>query len=69
MRRLESKVAIVTGAGSGFGEATARLMAREGEYASAILRERVGDLTSVEPFPQRAGRCRWHGAAAENRTI
>ena len=30
MRRLQGKVAIVTGAGSGIGEATARLMAREG---------------------------------------
>lgn len=33
--RLERKVAIVTGAGSGIGEATARLMAREG--ASVVL--------------------------------
>jgi NAD(P)-dependent dehydrogenase (short-subunit alcohol dehydrogenase family) len=30
MKRLDGKVAIVTGAGSGIGEATARLMAREG---------------------------------------
>ena len=30
MKRLVGKVAIVTGAGSGIGEATARLMAREG---------------------------------------
>ena len=30
--RLERKVAIVTGAGSGIGEATARLMAREGAW-------------------------------------
>jgi NAD(P)-dependent dehydrogenase (short-subunit alcohol dehydrogenase family) len=33
--RLEGKVAIVTGAGSGIGEATARVMAREG--ASVVL--------------------------------
>jgi len=37
MGRLESKVAIVTGAGSGIGEATARLMAREG--ASVVVAE------------------------------
>jgi len=30
MKRLDGKVAIVTGSGSGIGEATARLMAREG---------------------------------------
>lgn len=35
MGRLDGKVAIVTGAGSGIGEATARLMAREG--ASVVL--------------------------------
>ncbi len=35
MGRLEGKVAIVTGAGSGIGEATARLMAREG--ASVVV--------------------------------
>jgi len=35
MRRLEGKVAIVTGSGSGIGEATARLMAREG--ASVVV--------------------------------
>jgi NAD(P)-dependent dehydrogenase (short-subunit alcohol dehydrogenase family) len=35
MRRLEGKVAIVTGAGSGIGEATARLMAREGALVVA----------------------------------
>jgi NAD(P)-dependent dehydrogenase (short-subunit alcohol dehydrogenase family) len=42
MGRLEGKVAIVTGAGSGIGEATARLMAREG--ASVV----VADLNRVE---------------------
>jgi NAD(P)-dependent dehydrogenase (short-subunit alcohol dehydrogenase family) len=35
MGRLEGKVAIVTGAGSGIGEATVRLMAHEG--ASVVV--------------------------------
>ena len=42
MKRLDGKVAIVTGAGSGIGEATARLMAREG------ARVVVADLNRVE---------------------
>src|SRR5438445_9947829 len=42
MGRLESKVPIVTGAGSGIGEATARLMAREG--ASIV----VADINGTE---------------------
>jgi NAD(P)-dependent dehydrogenase (short-subunit alcohol dehydrogenase family) len=35
LKRLEGKVAVVTGAGSGIGEATARLMVREG--ASVVV--------------------------------
>src|SRR5881397_3582185 len=42
MGRLERKVAIVTGAGSGIGEATARLMAREG---AAVV---VADINGTE---------------------
>ncbi len=42
MRRLENKIVIVTGAGSGIGEATARLMAREG--ASVV----VADINGTE---------------------
>src|SRR6266498_1556933 len=42
MGRLEGKIAIVTGAGSGIGEATARLMAREG--ASVV----VADINRTE---------------------
>jgi NAD(P)-dependent dehydrogenase (short-subunit alcohol dehydrogenase family) len=42
MKRLDGKVAIITGAGSGIGEATARLMTREG--ASVV----VADLNRTE---------------------
>ena len=42
MKRLDGKVAIVTGAGSGIGEATARLMAREGALVV------VADLNQAE---------------------
>ncbi len=42
MGRLDGKVTIVTGAGSGIGEATARLMAREG--ASVV----VADINGTE---------------------
>jgi NAD(P)-dependent dehydrogenase (short-subunit alcohol dehydrogenase family) len=42
MGRLDGKVAIITGAGSGIGEATARLMAREG--ASVV----AADLNRAE---------------------
>src|SRR2546423_1269599 len=45
MGRLESKVAIVTGAGSGIGEATARLLARE--RASVV----VADINGTEAEP------------------
>src|SRR3954447_8495983 len=41
MERLKGKVAIVTGAGSGIGEATARLMAQEG--ASVVVADINGD--------------------------
>jgi NAD(P)-dependent dehydrogenase (short-subunit alcohol dehydrogenase family) len=43
MGRLDGKVAIVTGAGSGIGEPTARLMAREG--ASVV----VADINVSDP--------------------
>src|SRR5689334_10984559 len=42
MGRLEGKVAIVTGGGSGIGEATARLMAHEG---AAVV---VADINQTE---------------------
>jgi NAD(P)-dependent dehydrogenase (short-subunit alcohol dehydrogenase family) len=58
MKRLDGKVAIVTGAGSGIGEATARLMAREGasvviadlsrEQAERVADDLGGAAVSVE---------------------
>ena len=53
MKRLDGKVAIVTGAGSGIGEATARLMARESALVvvADISREQAervaGDLDAA----------------------
>ena len=59
MKRLVGKVAIVTGAGSGIGEATARLMAREG--ASVVIAdlsreqaERVADDLGAAAVPVEA---------------
>jgi NAD(P)-dependent dehydrogenase (short-subunit alcohol dehydrogenase family) len=55
MKRLDGKVAIVTGAGSGIGEATARLMAREGALVvvadlNRVQAERVAaDLDAAVP--------------------
>src|SRR2546423_8226219 len=57
MGRLEGKVAIVTGAGSGIGEATARLMAREG--ASVV----VADINRTEA--ERVASERGSAVAAE----
>lgn len=43
--RVEGKVAIVTGAGAGIGEAAARLLVREG--AKVVIADRDGDLADA----------------------
>jgi 2-keto-3-deoxy-L-fuconate dehydrogenase len=49
--RLQGRTAIVTGAGSGIGRASALLFAREGAYVALVDRDRVGlqeTLTAIE---------------------
>ena len=57
--KLLGKVAVVTGAGSGFGEGIARLFAREGARVALLdIREarRDGSRTRSEPARSRSER-------------
>jgi NAD(P)-dependent dehydrogenase (short-subunit alcohol dehydrogenase family) len=51
--RLKDKVAIVTGAGHGMGEAEARLFAEEG--ARVVVADILGDLAEAVAADIRAG--------------
>ena len=54
MKRLEGKVAIVTGANSGIGKATAELFAREGADLVLAAR-RLDKLQEVEAYAASQG--------------
>jgi NAD(P)-dependent dehydrogenase (short-subunit alcohol dehydrogenase family) len=76
MGRLEGKVAIVTGAGSGIGEATARLMAREGaslvvadidrDAAERVAGDLDGAVVAHVDVSDEAGIVRMMDAAVES---
>jgi NAD(P)-dependent dehydrogenase (short-subunit alcohol dehydrogenase family) len=54
MMRLEGKVAIITGAGSGIGKATARLFAKEGAKILAADYNAKSGKETVEEIKQPA---------------
>ena len=55
-KRLEGKVALITGAGQGIGEAIARLFAAEG--ARVVLSARSAD--KLARVADEIAECRWH---------
>jgi NAD(P)-dependent dehydrogenase (short-subunit alcohol dehydrogenase family) len=62
MGRLDGKVAIVTGAASGIGRASAILFAREGARVAAVDRNSTGLHATVTEISRRGGEAQGFGA-------
>ncbi|MBW2276861.1 MAG: SDR family NAD(P)-dependent oxidoreductase [Deltaproteobacteria bacterium] len=60
MTALDSKVCLITGAGSGIGRATAQLFAREGALVHAVDVDPDGLATTVDAIRSDGGRARGH---------
>ena len=59
--RLKGRTAIVTGAGSGIGRASALLFAKEGAFVALVDRDRAGlqeTLAAIEREGRSIGACR-----------
>ena len=59
--RLKDRIAVVTGAGSGIGRASAMLFAREGAFVALIDRDEAGMHETLEAIRGVEGR--WIGAS------